>query len=552
MTGWSPQAVPAGAAATETTAGAQPWLARLPLGRLSLLLGVAYALAAVLSLELSRQPGSVAAIWYANALAVAALAHRPVRDWPALGLAVALAIAAANAVWGDNLLVALSFVPANLAEAMLAAAALRRVGLHRSGIGSAAALGQALVLAALFAPMASATVALLTVGAAVDRGLSALWLPWVEGGVIGGLSVLPLALLLASRGPGVLRRLAGSVLAWALLCTAVGITLLAATALPFPMAFVMLPLLTAAVVLPLAGTYLLTLVVSITLAAALGSGLLVIPPMSAAWHHVFIYLAMAAALLPGQLLATTLHELRRSRARLTERTDALKRANEGLQQFVHFSAHDLREPLNTITAFGELLQEDAAAQLDVPARGHLQLILKGTQRMRTLLDDMLQFARLQQGEPPPLQRVDLDAALQATRESLAHQIERLGARIDSAPLGFVRGHPAMLQLLLQNLLSNAVKFVEPGRTPEVRIRTFDEGPMRVLQVQDNGIGIDTAAAARLFQPFQRLHPRRRYEGSGLGLALALRIAELHGGAIQVRPVPEGGSCFSVWLPRHDG
>jgi signal transduction histidine kinase len=157
--------------------------------------------------------------------------------------------------------------------------------------------------------------------------------------------------------------------------------------------------------------------------------------------------------------------------------------------------------------------------------------------------------RVQQGEPPPLQPVDLDALLQAVREALAQRLAQTGARIDAAPLGRVLGHPAMLQLVLQNLLSNAVKFVEPGRVPEISLRAFDEGPMRVLQVQDNGIGIDPDAAARLFQPFHRLHTRRRYEGTGLGLAITRRIVELHGGRIEVQPALGGGCCFTLRLPR---
>ncbi|MFG6468035.1 ATP-binding protein [Roseateles sp. BYS87W] len=528
-----------------TAAGS--WLARQPLGLTALGLGLAYAGAAVLSLHLSRQPGSVASIWYANALAVAALAHRPWRDWPALLAAVLMAIAAANGLWGDQWWLALSFTPANLVEVALAAAALRRAGLHRRGIDSAATLGGALGLAALLAPLTSATVALVTVGPVIGQGFTGLWLPWLEGSAIGALSTLPLALLLAQEGPQPLRVLAGHVGAWALLCASIGATLLAATSLPYPMVFLTLPLIAAAVVLPLAGACLLTLAVSITLAAALGTGLLPAPPLSAAWQQVFIYVAMAAALLPGQLLGTTLHELRRSREHLAQQSDALKRANDGLEQFVHFSAHDLREPLNTIAAFGSLLR-DESQPLDATARHHLELMLRGTDRMRTLLDDMLTFARMQQDQPLALQRVDLDLALQSAREALAQQIQQSGAQITSTPLGQVDGHPAMLQVLLQNLLSNALKFVEPGRSPQVEFSAHRDGSALVLQVRDHGIGIAPDDAARLFKPFQRLHPRRRFDGSGLGLALCRRIAEVHGGEIGVTPAEGGGSCFTVRLP----
>ncbi|MCE4553814.1 sensor histidine kinase [Roseateles cellulosilyticus] len=529
----------------------EAWLARQPLIPLAVGLALAYTVAAMLSLQLSRQPGSVASIWYANALAVAALAHRHCRDWPALLGAVTLAIIGANALWGDPLLPAMTFIPANLAEVSLAAAALRHAGLQRSGVVSAATLGKALLLAAVAAPLAGATVATLSVGPLIGQGLTGLWLPWLEGAAIGALSTLPLALLLAGEGPAPLRQLAGQVLAWALLCAAIGAALLAAGFLPYPMVYATLPLLTAAVMLPLAGTYVLTLAVSITLAAALGSGLLPTPPLSAAWQQVFIYIAIAAALLPGQLLAATLRELRRSQRHLAQRTDALKRANEGLEQFVHFSAHDLREPLNTIAGFGSLLRDEAPA-LDATARQHLDLMLRGTERMRTLLDDMLAYARLQQHEAPTMARVDLDQALQAARDGLAQQIANSGARITTAPLGHVTGHSAMLQVMLQNLLSNALKFVEAGKAPEVEFSAFDDGPDRVLQVRDHGIGISAEGAARLFKPFQRLHTRRRYEGSGLGLALVRRIVDVHGGSISVAPAEGGGSCFTVRLPRGPG
>ncbi len=146
-------------------------------------------------------------------------------------------------------------------------------------------------------------------------------------------------------------------------------------------------------------------------------------------------------------------------------------------------------------------------------------------------------------------RVDLDQALQSARDALARQVASSGARITSTPLGEVHGHAAMLQMLLQNLLSNALKFVDAGEAPQVAFSAFDDGPTRVLQVRDHGIGISADAASRLFKPFQRLHTRRRYEGSGLGLALAHRIVEVHGGSISVTPAEGGGSCFTVRLPR---
>lgn len=529
--------------------GPPGWVAGLPLATLVLGLALAYAGAALLSLALSRQPGSVAGIWYANALAAAVLAHRPLRHWPALLAGVAVAIVLANGLWGDALLVTLSFVPANLAEVALAGAALRWAGLHRAGLATVGELSRALLLGGLLPALAGATLAVATVQLDSGSGFVNVWLPWVEGVVIASLSVLPLALRVAHAGPQLLLGLMRQLRWWALGCAAVGVPLVAASSLPYPMVFVSLPLLLAAVLLRAEGAYSLTLVVSITLAAALDLGVLVPPPLSAAWQQVFVYTAIAAALLPGQLLAATLHELHDSRERLSQRTELLRRTNEGLQQFVHVASHDLREPLNTIAAFGGLLQQDVGAGLPAASQQHLGLMLQGTQRMRTLLDDLLQFVRVQQSPLAQAQAVDLDALWAQVQQSLAQQLASTGARVDSGALGVVTGHPALLQLLLQNLLSNAVKFVAPGQVPQVRLQAREEAGHRVLELLDNGIGVDPEQAARLFQPFVRLHPRRRYEGTGLGLALARQIAELHGGRIAVSARPEGGSCFAVWLPR---
>ncbi len=528
------------------------WAAGLPLSHLAPGLALAFGLAACLSLALSRQPGSVATVWYANALAVAVLAHRPLGDWPALLAGVALATLGANALWGDQAWSALSFVPANLAEMAIAAVALRRSGVLRQGLDSATALGRALLVGGLLPPLAGASLAWLTVSLPTGDGLSSLWLPWAEGSIIGSLSALPLALLVAREGWQPLRALTRQLRWWALLCAALGVALVATSTLPYPFVYITLPLLAAAVLLRAEGTFALTLAVSVALAAALDQGVLVPPPQSAAWQQVFVYLALAAALLPGQLLASTVHELRSSRERLAQQSAALQRANEGLEQFVRIASHDLREPLNTITAFGGLLRDDAAQRLDDTDRRHLTMMLQGTARMRTLLDDVLQFVRVQQVEEPGRVVVDLDQLLAQAREALGQLLASSGARLEVGHLGRVHGHPALLQLVLQNLLTNAVKFVEPGQVPHIRIQAHDEGAICALQVLDNGIGIDPQAARHLFQPFQRLHPRRRFEGTGLGLALSRQIVQRLGGSIEVAPAEGGGSCFTVRLPRAPG
>ena len=168
--------------------------------------------------------------------------------------------------------------------------------------------------------------------------------------------------------------------------------------------------------------------------------------------------------------------------------------------------------------------------------------------MRTLLDDVLQYARLQGGQPGAAEPVALDPVLAEVMASLAGRVRESGATLQASPLPAVLGHAALLSLLLQNLLSNALKFVPAGRPPRVEISVREQGGLAWLTVADNGIGIAEVDLPRLFRPFQRLNLRRHYEGTGLGLALCRQIAQVHGGDIHVDSVPGVGSQFTVRLP----
>lgn len=247
-------------------------------------------------------------------------------------------------------------------------------------------------------------------------------------------------------------------------------------------------------------------------------------------------------------LAAALRDLRQSHAQLQTNAEALRVANEGLLQFVRIASHDLREPLNTIVQFVGLVEEDHGQHLPEDAHLYLNLALRAGQRMRTLLDDVVRYARLQNGETDPPEPVALDRVLAELRDALAARLSDTGAvlRVDSLPV--VMGHASLLSLLFQNLLSNALKFMPPGRTPEVSVSAYVANGQAIITVSDNGIGIAEKHLALLFQPFQRLHLRSEYEGAGLGLALSRQIAEAHGGSIQVCTQPGQGSRFSVRLP----
>lgn len=241
-------------------------------------------------------------------------------------------------------------------------------------------------------------------------------------------------------------------------------------------------------------------------------------------------------------------ELMQAQVELRRTVALLEQRNEEQQRFIHMISHDLREPINTICNFAGLLQDDAAPVLDAGSRRYLDFIAQGGQRMRSLLDGLLDYVRLE-GRPPQRQPVALADLLQAVRADLALAIERSGGHLSVGPLPVVSADPHLLRVLLQNLVSNAVKFHAPGVPPMVQVRDVSDAQHWRIAVQDQGIGIAPEHHGRLFGLFRRLRSRREFDGTGLGLASCRRIAELHGGRIELQSQPGTGSTFTLCLPR---
>ncbi|WP_415784166.1 ATP-binding protein [Deinococcus saxicola] len=254
------------------------------------------------------------------------------------------------------------------------------------------------------------------------------------------------------------------------------------------------------------------------------------------------------------LLVTAVHSLGLTLERaqsvfaLARRTEELERSNAELAQFAYVASHDLQEPLRTITSFSQLLARRYGGQLDDRADGYIGLIGDATARMGTLLQDLLAFSRVG-SEPLRRGSVDLGVLMQHVQQDLYAQVERTGAKIETGPLPTVLGDNTQLRQLFQNLLGNTLKFHDPERAPEVQITAQDDGAFVTVQIADNGIGIAPEYAERIFTIFQRLHTRETYEGSGMGLAIARKIVERHGGRVWLESTSGQGATFQVSLPK---
>ncbi len=224
----------------------------------------------------------------------------------------------------------------------------------------------------------------------------------------------------------------------------------------------------------------------------------------------------------------------------------LQHRNEQLEEFVREASHDLRAPLRTISSFTQLLNERLGDELPGDARDFVQHILGGTQRLRVLLDGLLAYLRAESTQLKH-ETVALAAVLADVHESLRASFNETNAVLTNDPLPVVSGDASQLGQVFENLIANAIKFRRES-PPTIRITVTRDGEEWLLTFEDNGIGIDPEKAARVFQPFQRLHSTTEYPGSGLGLSISKVIVERHGGSIGVASTPGVGSKFHLRLP----
>jgi PAS domain S-box-containing protein len=233
---------------------------------------------------------------------------------------------------------------------------------------------------------------------------------------------------------------------------------------------------------------------------------------------------------------------------VNERTASLREAIAQMEEFSYSVSHDLRAPVRAMQCYAEVLREDYGAKLDEPAKKYLDRIINGGARMDQLIQDILTYSRLSRREIK-LSPISLDKITREIARQHVETIRSTHAEITlEGKLLSVMGHEASLTQAIANLLNNAVKFVAPGTKPKVRVWTERRNRDVRLWIEDNGIGIKPEYQHRLFSVFERIHPEKNYEGTGIGLAIVRKAAERMGGKAGVESDGVTGSKFWIQLP----
>ncbi len=247
-------------------------------------------------------------------------------------------------------------------------------------------------------------------------------------------------------------------------------------------------------------------------------------------------------------------------AQLEAYAGRLQRSNRELQDFAYIASHDLQEPLRKVLTFGDRLKATYGEALGEQGRDYLERMEGAAARMRDLVDDLLTLSRVTT-EARPFAPVDLTEVAREVVSDLEARIEEVGGHVEVGELPTIEADRLQMRQLWQNLIGNALKFHKSGEAPVVEVRSeipeecrgarntgSAKNELCRITVGDNGIGFDEEHLERIFMPFQRLHGRNVYEGTGMGLAICRKVVDRHGGQITAKSAPGQGATFTVTLP----
>ena len=243
---------------------------------------------------------------------------------------------------------------------------------------------------------------------------------------------------------------------------------------------------------------------------------------------------------------------------LEEANKALESSNHDLQQFASVASHDLQEPLRKIQIFSNLMK-DRQSELSPELKKYLEKIIYSSGRMKSLILDILSYSRLS-AHDSPVEYVDLNEVVRELKEDFELIIQEKKAEIIADELPFIEVNKGQIRQVFQNILINALKFSKEGTAPVIKIhskrvreKAFDspeqaDGPYCLICIEDNGIGFNQKYVTNIFALFERLNSKDKYEGTGIGLAIARKIIDKHHGLITASSKEGHGAEFRIILP----
>ena len=232
---------------------------------------------------------------------------------------------------------------------------------------------------------------------------------------------------------------------------------------------------------------------------------------------------------------------------LDQRARQLEDSNKELESYSYSIAHDLRAPLRTMTAFSQILHEEAGVRLKDAEKDYLQRIVNAGHHMAELIDDILELSRITRINIEH-RNVNISDLAQECLQELQSSEPARQVEVHVEPDIYTKGDPRLLRIVLQNLLSNAWKFTGRCEHPQLTVGKYNSGQSQVIFVKDNGAGFDMKYAEKIFGIFQRLHTREEFDGTGIGLASVQRVINRHGGNIWVKSRLNKGATFYFTLP----
>ncbi len=233
---------------------------------------------------------------------------------------------------------------------------------------------------------------------------------------------------------------------------------------------------------------------------------------------------------------------------LAETVDKLENKNTELERFAFVASHDLQEPLRMISSFMSQLDKKYRDQLDARAHQYIHFAVDGADRMKHIIQDLLDYARTDQ-ESTSTEWVDLNEVVDEFTQTRRKHLNAIGLDLTSDQLPKLRVSRTSITQVIHNLLENAIKYSRDGVKPVIRIHAKEKKTHWELCVEDNGIGIESNYFDKIFEIFQRLHARNEYSGTGIGLAIVKKTVDLLGGNVRVESVVDEGSRFYFTLPK---